>query len=142
MQVKVEDGFLEPSLNYPLRNSKEIVEFENSLAPNVTDLETEHPIDEMMGEEHSERSRVSERSELPERSDMMGEQHSERSEVSERSELPERPELLEIPEISKDPESSLQLSGKRCLERPLRSCKKILGSFQGVFYHWIIIDGP
>ena len=59
IQKKVAEGYLEPSLNYPLRNSKEIVEFEHSLVPKVTDLETGHPIeDDMMGEDHSERSKI------------------------------------------------------------------------------------
>ena len=33
LEGKVKDGYLEPNLKYPLRNTKEIVEFENSLAP-------------------------------------------------------------------------------------------------------------
>ena len=33
LEGKVKDGYLEPNMKYPLRNSKEIVEFENSLAP-------------------------------------------------------------------------------------------------------------
>ena len=32
---KLTEGYLEPSLKFPLRNSKEIVEFENSLAPKL-----------------------------------------------------------------------------------------------------------
>lgn len=36
LENKVKEGCLVPSLIYPLRNSKEIVEFENSLATNLT----------------------------------------------------------------------------------------------------------
>ena len=38
---KLTEGYLEPSLKFPLRNSKEIVEFENSLAPKLDDSLTD-----------------------------------------------------------------------------------------------------
>ena len=47
----MKEGYLEPELKYPLRNSKEIVEFENSLAPKEkANLDTLRPISDLGAE--------------------------------------------------------------------------------------------